>query len=165
MAVNRWWSHDVPPVSHDIRFVCQRHGVSLEPRNVFCITASGGGVGWGWGAKKCCLWGVHVLGAPQKRATRWCLPAAPSALTIRRRVGERTWWTAGTTRGGAGPHAHGNTARQVVDGLRTEVWGQQQQSNEQPAQPQHANYWAPLTRKRHILPHPAQPQHPNHWAP
>ena len=27
------------------------------------------------------------------------------------------------------------------------------------------NYWAPLTRKRHILPHPAQPQHTNHGAP
>ena len=36
---------------------------------------------------------------------------------------------------------------------------------QQPAQPQCANYWAPLTRKRHILPHPTQPQHTNHWAP
>ena len=36
---------------------------------------------------------------------------------------------------------------------------------QQPAQPQHANYWAPLTRKRHTMPHPAQPQHTNHWAP
>ena len=29
-----------------------------------------------------------------------------------------------------GPHAHGNTARQVMDGLRTEVCGQQKQSND-----------------------------------
>ena len=29
---------------------------------------------------------------------------------------------------------------------------------QQPTQPQYANYWAPLTRKRHILPHPAQPR-------
>ena len=29
------------------------------------------------------------------------------------------------------------------------------------AHPQYANYWAPLTRKRHIPPHPAQPQHTN----
>ena len=36
---------------------------------------------------------------------------------------------------------------------------------QQPAHPQYANYWAPLTRKRHILPHPAQPQHTNYWAP
>ena len=28
-----------------------------------------------------------------------------------------------------------------------------------------ANYWAPLTRKRHTMPHPAQPQHTNYWAP
>ena len=31
--------------------------------------------------------------------------------------------------------------------------------------PQCANYWAPLTRKRHIPPHPAQPRHTNDWAP
>ena len=36
---------------------------------------------------------------------------------------------------------------------------------QQPAHPQYANYWAPLTRKRHIPPHSAQPQHTNHWAP
>ena len=36
---------------------------------------------------------------------------------------------------------------------------------QQPAQPQYANHWAPLTRKRHIPPHPAQPRHTNHWAP
>ena len=35
---------------------------------------------------------------------------------------------------------------------------------QQPAQPQYANYWAPLTRKRHTMPHPAQPRHTNHWA-
>ena len=67
-----------------------------------------------------------------------------------------------------GPHAHGNTARQVVDGLRTEVCGQQKQSND-PRNNQHnprwANYWAPLTRKRHIPPRPAQPRHTNDWAP
>ena len=66
-----------------------------------------------------------------------------------------------------GAHAQGNTERQVVDGLRTEVCGQQKQSNDpqQPTQPQYANYWALLTRKRHILPHPTQPQHTNYWAP
>ena len=36
---------------------------------------------------------------------------------------------------------------------------------QQPAQPQYANYWAPLTRKRHTMPHPAQPQHTHHWPP
>ena len=36
---------------------------------------------------------------------------------------------------------------------------------QQPAIPQYANYWAPLTRKRHTMPHSAQPQHTNYWAP
>ena len=30
---------------------------------------------------------------------------------------------------------------------------------------QYANYWAPLMRKRHTMPHSAQPQHTNYWAP
>ena len=67
-----------------------------------------------------------------------------------------------------GPHAHGNAAGQVVDGLRTEVCGQQKtvkRPPQQPTQPQYTNYWAPLTRKWHTMPHPAQPQHTNHWAP
>ena len=55
-----------------------------------------------------------------------------------------------------------------MDGLRTEAWGQQQQSNDpsnNQHNPQYANYWAPLMRKRHIPPHPAQPRHTNDWAP
>ena len=55
-----------------------------------------------------------------------------------------------------------------MDGLWTEVCGQQKQSNDpgnNQHNPQYANYWAPLTRKRHIAPHPAQPQHANYWAP
>ena len=36
---------------------------------------------------------------------------------------------------------------------------------QQPAHPQYAKYWAPLTCKRHIPPHSAQPQHANYWAP
>ena len=39
------------------------------------------------------------------------------------------------------------------------------QPRQQPAQPQYANYRAPLTRKRHTMPHPAQPRHTNYWAP
>ena len=34
---------------------------------------------------------------------------------------------------------------------------------QQSAHPQYANYWAPLTRKRHTMPHSAQPQHTNYW--
>ena len=55
-----------------------------------------------------------------------------------------------------------------MDGLWTEVCEQQKQSNDphnNQHNPQYANYWAPLTRKRHIPPQPAQPQHTNHWAP
>ena len=66
------------------------------------------------------------------------------------------------------PGPHRNTARQAMDGLWTEVCGQQKQSNDpgnNQHNPQYANYWAPLTHKRHIPPHPAQPQHPNHGAP
>ena len=35
---------------------------------------------------------------------------------------------------------------------------------QQPAHPQCANYWAPLTRKRHTMSHSAQSQHTNYWA-
>ena len=38
---------------------------------------------------------------------------------------------------------HGNAARQVVDGLRTEVWGQQKQSNDPRNNQHNPNYWAP----------------------
>ena len=66
------------------------------------------------------------------------------------------------------PGLHRNTARQAMDGLWTEACGRQKQSND-PGNNQHilqyANYWAPLMRKRHILPHSAQPQHTNYWAP
>ena len=54
-----------------------------------------------------------------------------------------------------------------MDGLRTGVWGQQKQSNNphnNQHNPQYANYWAPLTHKRHP-PQPAQPRYTNHWAP
>ena len=36
---------------------------------------------------------------------------------------------------------------------------------QQPAHSQYANYWAPLTRKQHTMPHPGQPRHTNDWAP
>ena len=54
-----------------------------------------------------------------------------------------------------------------MDGLWTEVCGQQKQSNDpgnNQHHPQYANYWAPLTRKRHIPPHSAQPQRTSYWA-
>ena len=65
---------------------------------------------------------------------------------------------------------HGEACRGGGGGdLHAEAeWGQQKQSNDPRSNqhnPQYANYWAPVTRKRHIPPHPAQPQHTNDWAP
>ena len=48
--------------------------------------------------------------------------------------------------GRPGPHAHGNAVRQVVDRLRTEVWGQQKQSHA-PRNNQH-NPNTPTTGRR-----------------
>ena len=66
------------------------------------------------------------------------------------------------------PGPHRNSARQAMDGLWTEARGQQKtvkRPRQQPAHPQYANYWAPLTCKRHTMPHSAQPQHTSYWAP
>ena len=91
----------------------------------------------------------------------------PAFRAMQREVGVSTVEGGGGGRA-PGPHAHGNAARQVVDGLTTEVCGRQKQSNDphnNQHNPQCANYRAPLTRKRHIPPHSAQPQHTNDWAP
>ena len=50
-----------------------------------------------------------------------------------------------------GPHAHGNTVRQIMDGLWTAKTVKR--PRQQPAQPQYANYRAPLTRKQHAIQH------------
>ena len=54
------------------------------------------------------------------------------------------------------------------EGGRGEGGEEHKQSNDphnKQHNPQYANYWAPLTHKRHIPPHSAQPQHTNDWAP
>ena len=61
------------------------------------------------------------------------------------------------------PGPHRNTARQAMYGLWTAKTVKR--PRQQPAHPQYANYWAPLTRKQHIPPHPAQPRHTDYWAP
>ena len=68
----------------------------------------------------------------------------------------------GWVRGG-GEHSEAGYGRPVDRG----VWTAKtvKRPRQQPAHPQYANYWAPLTRKRHTMPHPAQSQHTNHWAP
>ena len=102
---------------------------------------------------------------------RWavCATGAGAHQGQTSREGERgIWWTARTARGGTGHLGLTHTARQAMDGLWTEARGQQKQSNDpgnNQHNPQYANYWAPLTRKRHIPPYPAQPRRASHWAP
>ena len=74
------------------------------------------------------------------------------------RVEEQGTWASRTRK-----HSEAGYGRPVDRG----VWTAKtvKRPPQQPAHPQYANYWAPLTRKRHIPPHPAQPRHTNHWAP
>ena len=73
-------------------------------------------------------------------------------------------------RGGAGhlgasrtqKHSEAGYGRPVDKG--TWIAKTVKRTRQQPAQPEYANYWAPLMRKRHTMPHPAQPRHTNHWA-
>ena len=71
------------------------------------------------------------------------------------RVEEGTW--------AAQKHSEAGDGRPVDRG----VWTAKtvKRPRQQPAHPQYATYWAPLTRKRHTMPHPAQSQHANYWAP
>ena len=71
------------------------------------------------------------------------------------RVEEQGTWASRTQK-----HSEAGYGRPVDRG----VWTAKtvKQPRQQPAHPQCANYWAPLTRKRHIPPHSAQPQHTNY---
>ena len=64
---------------------------------------------------------------------------------------------------GARKHSEAGYGRPVDRGAWTATTVKR--PRQQPAHPQYANYWAPLTRKRHAMPHSAQPQHTNYWAP
>ena len=75
------------------------------------------------------------------RGKLWAMVTAPSPWIW----GCGGGWL-GRRGGPPGPHAHGNAARQVVDGLRTEVWGEQKQSND-PRNEQH-NPNTPTTGRR-----------------
>ena len=82
--------------------------------------------------------------APAAAARARASPAGPGIW-----AGGGIWWTVGGGGGGMvdrrdsawrsrapGTHAHGNTARQAMDGLRTEARGRQKQSND-PGNNQH----------------------------
>ena len=74
------------------------------------------------------------------------------------RVGEQGTWASRTQK-----HSEAGYGRPVDRG----VWTAKtvKRPRQQPAHPQYANYWAPLTRKWHTMPHSAQSQHANYWAP
>ena len=74
------------------------------------------------------------------------------------RVEEQGTWASRTQK-----HSEAGYGRPVDRG----VWTAKtvKRPRQQPAHPQYANYWAPLTRKRHTMSHSAQPQHTNYWAP
>ena len=74
------------------------------------------------------------------------------------RMEEQGTWASRTRK-----HREAGIGRPVDRGACTAKTVKQPQ--QQPAQPQYANYWAPLMHKRHTMPHPAQPRHTNHWAP
>ena len=75
----------------------------------------------------------------KERTLRTCDPRSGRAYVV------DGWDNAWGSRA-PGPHAHGNAARQVVDGLRTEVCGRQKQSND-PGNNQH-NLNTPTTGRR-----------------
>ena len=85
-------------------------------------------------------------------------PAVTGKWTYGRRSGQHVE-DQGTLASRTQKHSEADYGRHVDRGAWTE------KTVQQPAQPQYANYWAPLTRKRHTMPHPAQPQRTNHWAP
>ena len=60
-------------------------------------------------------------------------------------------------------HSEAGYGRPVDRGAWTAKTGKR--PRQRPAHPQYTNCWAPLTRKRHTMPHSAQPQHTNYWAP
>ena len=118
-------------------------------------------------------------GNPCSTGIRWgCLPQPRWAVCATgvgahqgqtNREGEKNiWWPARTARGGTEHLGRTETQR----GRRWTACGQRcvdsKHSQTTPATTStssNANYWAPLTRKRHTMPHSAQSQHANYWAP
>ena len=72
-------------------------------------------------------------------------------------VEEQGTWASRTQK-----HSKAGYGRPVDRGVWTAITVKR--PRQQPAHPQYANYWAPLARKRHTMPHSAQPQHTNYWA-
>ena len=107
-------------------------------------------------------WGVSPaahMGCSRNRSGR---PAVRGKRTYGGRLGQRVeeqgTWASRTQK-----HSEAGYRRPVDRGAWTAKTVKR--PRQQPAHPQYANYWAPLTRKRHTMPHLAQPQHTNYWAP
>ena len=105
------------------------------------------------------LFSFVAFGAPLRDRSSYCQTAvgypptavgySPTAVGYRRLRCRKMWGRGGgdTMRSRArGAHAHGNAARQAINGLWTEVCGQQKQSND-PGNNQH-NPSTPTTGRR-----------------
>ena len=126
----------------------------LSPRDVLeRLTAIGGG------GVSCSPDGLF---AQQEREPIRGRPAVRGKRTDRGRPGQRVeeqgTWASRTQK-----HSEAGYGRPVDRGAWTAKTVKR--PRQQPAHPQYANYWAPLRRKRHTMPHSAQFQHANYWAP
>ena len=93
-----------------------------------------------------------IRGRPAVRE-KWTYGGRPG-----QRVEEQGTWASRTQK-----HSEAGYGRPVDRGAWTAKTVKQPW--QQPAHPEYPNYWAPLTRKRHTMPHSAQPQHINYSAP
>ena len=98
--------------------------------------------------------GSSTLGALRHSAVVRLRPRDPV------RSGQRLGTEQGTWGSRTRKHGEASCGRPINRG----VWTAKtvKRPPQQPTQPQHANYSAPLTRKRHTMPHLAQPKHTNH---
>ena len=162
--------HERPPTMSRMRMALPEHGVPRFPCLRPCLcTGEGEGEGGGPGQP---LLNRHQVGgvsrspdglfAQQEREPIRGRPAVRGKRTYggrpRQHVEEQGTWASRTQK-----HSEAGYGRPVDRGAWTAKTVKR--PRQQPAHPQYANYWAPLTRKRHTMPHSAQPQHTNYWAP
>ena len=118
----------------------------------------------------------RAASARRGSGTQGTNPGAPAAQRHRSAAprGSRAQWATAGARAEQGTwgsrtrkHREAGCGRPEDGAVWHTVWTAKtvKRPRQQPTQPQYANYWAPLTHKRHTMPHPAQPQHTNHWAP
>ena len=103
-------------------------------------------------------WAVCATGAGAHQGQTSCEEEKDIWCTAGTSVEEQGTWASRTQN-----HSEAGYGRPVDRGAWTAKTVKR--PPQQPAHPQYANYWAPLTPKRHIPPHSAQPQHTNYWAP